>query len=166
VDSHRSEVFEKPFGLDSDSRATAAIDTDLEPTLHPGLSLPHALAVFAGGFLGTLARYLLIQAHHSPTRSVDWLLLVVNMTGSLVLGVSVTSVFARRPNAIGFRLFFATGVLGGWTTYSAIIASTITLGHQHLWGAAGVTLLVQLVGPVLAAIVGTRLGATLRGLSE
>ena len=166
MDSHRSEDFEEPFGLDSDSGATAAIDTDLEPTLHPGLSLPHALAVFAGGFLGTLARYLLTHANPSPARSVDWLLLVINMTGSFVLGVLVTSAFARRPYAIGFRLFFATGVLGGWTTYSAIIASAITLGHQHLWGAAGVTLLVQLVGPVLAAFAGLRLGLVLRGVSK
>jgi CrcB protein len=165
VDSHRSEDFEAPYGVDSDSGTTDAIDTDLEPTLHPGLSLPHALAVFSGGFLGTLARYLLIHSHPSPTRSVDWLLLVINMTGSLILGALATSVFARRPDAIGFRLFFATGVLGGWTTYSAIIASAITLGHQHLWGPAGVTLLVQLVGPVLAAFAGLRLGGTLRRLS-
>ena len=165
MDSHRSEDFEKPYGLASDVGASDAIDTDLEPMLHPGLSLPHALAVFAGGFLGTLARYLLTHTHPSPTRSIDWLLLVINMTGSLILGALVTSVFARRPDAIGFRLFFATGVLGGWTTYSAIIASAITLGHQHLWGAAGVTLLVQLVGPVLAAIAGLRLGATLRRVS-
>ena len=166
MDSQRSEDFEGPYGLDSDFGATDAIDTDLEPTLHPGLSLPHALAVFAGGFLGTLARYLLAHANPSPARSVDWLLLVINMTGSLILGALVTSVFARRPDAIGFRLFFATGVLGGWTTYSAIIASTITLGHQRLWGAAGVTLLVQLVGPVLAAFAGLRLGLVLRGVSK
>ena len=166
MDSHRSEDFEEPYGLDSDSGATDAIDTDLEPTLHPGLSLPHALTVFAGGFLGTLARYLLTHANPSPTRSVDWLLLVINMTGSLILGALATSVFARRPDAIGFRLFFATGVLGGWTTYSAIIGSTIALGHQHLWGAGGVTLLVQLVGPVLAAFAGLRLGLVLRGVSK
>ena len=109
-----------------------------------------------------MARYSLTNAYPSPTRSVDWLLLVINTTGSLVLGALVTSVFARRPYAIGIRLFVATGILGGWTTYSAIIASTINLGDQHLWGAAGLTLLVQLVGPVLAALVGLRLGARFR----
>jgi CrcB protein len=112
-----------------------------------------------------MARYSLTNAYPSPTRSVDWLLLVINMTGSLVLGALVTSVFGRRPDAIGFRLFFATGILGGWTTYSAIIASTINLGHQHLWCAAGLTLLVQLVGPVIAAFAGLRLGSALRRAS-
>ncbi len=150
----------------TDLSIAASIDTDVDLAIRPGLRLLHMSTVFAGGFLGTMARYALFDAHPSPTSSVDWVLLLVNGSGAFILGVLVATVFSRRPDAHGLRLFLATGVLGGWTTYSAIIGGTITLAHSHHLEAAGGSLLLELVTPPLGAALGLILGARLNRSSS
>jgi fluoride exporter len=149
-----------PFG--GDEVADDALDPDLEAV--PGAApLPtHGLLVFLGGAAGTFARYALLRAHPSPAAAVDWWLLLVNASGSLALGLLVAALFSRRPHADRLRLLLATGFLGGWTTYSAIMGATLTLAHGGHWGASGLTLLLQVVVPVLAAWLGLLLGG-LRG---
>jgi fluoride exporter len=80
--------------------------------------LPSIAAVLTGGALGTAARALLQSV-------VDqwWLLLAVNALGSLLLGVAVAAL-ADAPAWLRHGL--GAGVLGGFTTFSAIAVASVT----------------------------------------
>ena len=138
------------------------LDPELEPEaifhrLTPPLS--HLTLVFLGGLLGTLLRYAVVFHHHAPLHAIDTPIVLINAAGALVLGFLGMTLFTRRAELVGTRLFLATGVLGGWTTYSAVIAGSLTLAHHHATAAAAANLGIELVAPVLAAGLGLFLGS-------
>jgi fluoride exporter len=72
------------------------------------------VVVSAGGVLGALARYGLTEMFSSPPRGFAWATFGINVSGCLLIGFVV--VLAPR-----LRLFLATGVLGGYTTFSTYV---------------------------------------------
>ncbi len=87
------------------------------------------LLVGLGGCIGSIARYLLghwiVQA--SAVQKFPLGTFIVNLTGCLVIGILAG--FSEKhgvisPNA---RLFLFTGLLGGFTTFSAFGLETMTL---------------------------------------
>jgi CrcB protein len=81
--------------------------------------LPSVLLVALGGVLGSLARYGLVTAiPHLVTT------LAINVVGAFLLGVLVR----RQPHDHWSRPFAGTGVLGGFTTMSALAVQTVTAG--------------------------------------
>lgn len=80
------------------------------------------LLVAAGGTLGTAARMGIDLALPAPG-GFPLATLLVNIVGAFLIGV----VMVRMPQATGTRLFLATGVLGGFTTYSAFGVGTLAL---------------------------------------
>ena len=96
------------------------------------------LLVFVGGGLGAAARHAVNRA------SLAWVgpnypagTLIVNVAGSLVMGL-LAGWFAFRGEHTGpsMRLFLTTGVLGGFTTFSAFALDTTLLWQRHDWIAA------------------------------
>ena len=79
----------------------------------------------------------------------------VNLLGSFAIGLLYMYVAARGASADNARLFWMTGVLGGFTTYSAFALETALLGFS-LTGVAYVAATV--VGCLLAAIAGIENG--------
>lgn len=110
--------------------------------------LRSVLAVLAGGTLGTAARALL-QASIPDW----WLLLAINAAGSLLLGVSVAAL-ADAPAWLRHGL--GAGVLGGFTTFSAVAVASVAADA----GAGGATIELALPG-VLGAVA--MLAASLLG---
>jgi CrcB protein len=108
--------------------------------------------VAVGGALGSMARYALsgaVQRSFFPTGT-----LAVNVLGCLVIGF--IGGLAARPAGLApnVRLFLATGLCGGFTTYSAFGFETLQLlGDGQLWQ-AGANVALQLVGGIGAAWVG------------
>lgn len=95
----------------------------------------HALAVFLGGGVGALARY------GVGKWSLAWFgsgfpvgTLAVNVVGSLAIGLAVGALEGVGQPA---KLFFVTGLLGGFTTFSAFSLDTLTLWER---GEAGLAL--------------------------
>ena len=91
---------------------------DLDPDV-PVQPAPLAfllLLVSLGGVLGSLARYALVDAFPDLVTT-----LAINVVGSLALGVLV----AQRPDGRWSRPFLGTGVLGGFTTFSAFAVQTL-----------------------------------------
>jgi len=74
------------------------------------------LLVASGGAIGAVLRYVAIQQvmlHPFPLGTM-----LVNIVGSLVIGVLMAK-FAVQENTETARLFLVTGILGGFTTFSA-----------------------------------------------
>ena len=121
------------------------------------------LAVALGSALGGVGRYGL--ARQWPWVPGGWptATMTVNLLGSFAIGLLSVGLSARAGGAETARLFWMTGVLGGFTTYSAFALETVTLaGAGEAMRAAayvGVTVLVCLV----AAFAGRALGMMLAG---
>ena len=90
------------------------------------------VVVFVGAGLGGMMRHLMnisvarLAGTHFPMHT-----LVINVTGSLMMGM-VAGWFAMKGGATGhLRLFLATGVLGGYTTFSAFSLDAVLLWERH-----------------------------------
>ena len=90
------------------------------------------LAIGAGSFIGGIFRYLLTLVIHAKTTTFFPLgTLAVNITGCFLIGL-VMGFFDKGLFSNEWKLFLATGVLGGFTTFSAFSVEAITLfktGH-------------------------------------
>ncbi|MBN1988985.1 MAG: fluoride efflux transporter CrcB [Bacteroidales bacterium] len=82
----------------------------------------------AGGFVGSIARYLLSQIiQQNATSSFPWGTLVVNVVGSLLIGLFYG---LSERGAIGsseVRLFLTVGLCGGFTTFSTFSNENLAL---------------------------------------
>ncbi|NPE29747.1 fluoride efflux transporter CrcB [Methanococcoides sp. SA1] len=105
---------------------------------------PHQLielsGIATGGFLGAISRYLITSTTVSPTGT-----LVVNVLGSLCLGMLMYD-----NEYIGYvdqrtRLIIGTGFLGSFTTFSTFAVQTYSLG--------GATAIVNILANILLTIL-------------
>ena len=111
------------------------------------------LVVFLGAGVGGVMRHAMniwvarLAGTHFPMHT-----LLVNITGSAIMG-AVTGWFIFNPDHGGHtRLFLATGVLGGYTTFSAFSLDAVLLWqrHEHLLAAyyVGGSVVLSLLGLV------------------
>jgi CrcB protein len=112
-----------------------------------------ALLVFIGGGIGALARHgVNIGVGRLIGTNFPWSTAIINVVGSFVMGL-VAGYFAFR-GAGGWgqhaRLFIATGILGGFTTFSAFSLDTALLWER---GAAGQAA-AYVLGSVALSILG------------
>lgn len=113
--------------------------------------------VVVGGAVGVLARAAIVTPICDPT-AVPWATLGINVTGSLLLGVVVGWLDGRRPH---LRAFLGTGVLGGFTTYSAFAVET-ALRATSPW-LAGALAAASVTGGVIGAVAGLIAGRRIAG---
>ena len=106
--------------------------------------IPAPLLVFIGGGIGSLCRI------YTPSY-----IYVANMLGAFALGV-LTAWWSRRAAQYGDeavrpqRLLFGTGLLGGYTTYAALIAA-LNIFDEH--NGTGDALMARLVGAAMLVCV-------------
>jgi len=117
------------------------------------------LAAAVGGALGALARWGVGEALPSSSAGA-WPVatLLVNLTGCLLIGVLMAVLAVRPPARPWLRPFLATGLLGGWTTYSTFAVDVVRLAEAGAWGVAGGYVLASMAGGVLAVAAGLLLG--------
>ena len=119
---------------------------------------PRALGlVVAGGAVGVLVRWAIVGPVGDPGL-VPWVTLGINTVGSLLLGVVVGLLDGRRPHV---RAFLGTGVLGGFTTYSAFAVET-ALWLTTPWLAATLAAASVLAG-IAGAVAGLAIGRRISG---
>jgi CrcB protein len=127
------------------------------------MELRRALIVMAGGALGAYARYAVggwIAARYGPV--FPWGTLVVNLTGSFVLGLFVgVRDGAHYVLSPAWTLLFAIGFLGAYTTFSTFAVETIHLMSLRSFLLAGVNVLGSVALGLLFAGLGLMLGRTL-----
>jgi len=96
------------------------------------------LAIGTGSFIGGVLRYLLSLMIHSKMATQFPLgTLTVNIIGCFFIGI-VMGFFDKGQISHEWKLFLATGILGGFTTFSAFSNETFTLFKE---GYAGYALL-------------------------
>jgi len=103
------------------------------------------LLVGAGGFLGSVVRYVLSGWVH---RFLDnpWFpygTLVVNVTGSVAIGFLSGLAENRSLFTADARLFVFIGILGGFTTFSSFALETFSLGRNTQIAAALANIMMQ-----------------------
>jgi CrcB protein len=122
------------------------------------------LLVMAGGALGAGARFLIGAAllrqlgTHFP-----WGTFAVNLIGSFGAGLLIA--WLQRPDAAPWlRPLLMTGLLGGLTTYSALMVDCLLLWHEIERPGLALTYLgLTLAGGIALLLLGWQLGQGLRG---
>ncbi|HEV2603167.1 MAG TPA: fluoride efflux transporter CrcB [Microvirga sp.] len=118
------------------------------------------LLVFLGAGLGGILRHgVNAAALRAFGPGFPWSTLAVNVGGSLLMGI-LAGWFALKAGAAwtaSARLFLATGVLGGFTTFSAFSLDAVMLWERGQGGLAALYVLASVTLSVGALLVGLAL---------
>lgn len=119
------------------------------------MNVSSILLVALGGALGCVARFLAINGitRLNPTMYPLGTVLV-NVVGSCIIGY-VMAKYGAQDTA---RLFFVTGVLGGFTTFSAFSWDVLQLVQRGQMTAAGMYILGSVVLSLSAVAIGAQMG--------
>jgi len=94
--------------------------------------LTNILLVGAGGFIGSVLRYLVSGYVQQSTKSIDFPYgtLAVNVIGCFIIGFLAQLAEDRGVFTSESRLFAFTGFLGGFTTFSSFGNETLNLARD------------------------------------
>lgn len=113
------------------------------------------LIVFLGGGIGAALRHgVNVGAARIMGTAFPWGTFTVNVVGSLAMGV-LAAYFAFKGDATQhWRLFFTTGVLGGFTTFSAFSLDTALLYERGELGLAALYVLISVALSITGLFAG------------
>ncbi len=111
------------------------------------------ISVAAGGAIGASIRFG-VSLMLSPAGRFPLATLSVNVIGCFIAGVLGTWVMARASVSPQIQLFLITGILGGFTTFSAFSLETLGLAESGQWAWAIVNVLANMIGALLAVASG------------
>ena len=122
----------------------------------------YALLVAVGGAAGSLLRWALAGAVQRWTAStLPWGTFTVNAIGSLLIGIVAAISLERALVSPETRTFLVFGLLGGFTTFSALSYETFALLRDGQWTVALAYSLGSVLVGVSAAIAGFAVGMKL-----
>jgi fluoride exporter len=117
--------------------------------------LTRFLLICIGGAVGSGLRYLFGGlALRLLGASFPWGTLGVNVIGSFLMVVIMQLGLHKGLLSLEWRLLLTTGVMGGFTTYSAFSYETLHLFQQRAYGMGLLYMAATLVGCLLAALLG------------
>jgi fluoride exporter len=116
--------------------------------------------IAAGGALGALGRWGVGLALPHADGGMPWATLVVNVSGAFAMGLLV-AFLVDRPGAHRLaRPFVGVGLLGGWTTFSALAVDVLALYEGHhvalMVGYLGLTFLLGTLAVGAGELAGRR----------
>ena len=114
------------------------------------------LAVLLGGAIGTALRLGIDALLPHADDAIPWSTLGINVLGSFLLGALVSVAWDRTPAWL--RAGLGPGLLGSFTTFSALAVSLVTLADAGAWMPAAAYLAASIVLGLAAALLGLRLG--------
>jgi fluoride exporter len=119
-------------------------------------TLPQALCVMGGAAAGALLRWLAGLWLNPVWTGFPLGTLTVNAVGGLAIGVAAAW-FTQRPDPM-LQLLLVTGLLGGFTTFSAFSMESLTLLQRGAWLTAAAHTLAHVTGALACAAVGWAIG--------
>lgn len=112
-------------------------------------------AVAVGGAVGASGRYLFnLQMMRLLGPNFPWGTFGVNIIGSFIMGVIAESLALRFNVSSEVRSFLMTGVLGGFTTFSAFSLDAGNMIERNDWGMAGLYVSASVIGSIAALFLG------------
>ena len=117
--------------------------------------LRNFLLVALGGGIGSMLRYgtsLMINAKYFP-----WATLAVNIIGSFLIGLILALSIKEESILYNWKLFLATGVCGGFTTFSAFSLENMELLQNGKYLFAATYIALSVVLGIAAAFAGFKL---------
>jgi CrcB protein len=117
------------------------------------------LAVALGGLIGTGLRLACDLAFPHADGELPVETLVVNLVGAFVLGWLVGGLWTRPSMPTWLKAGLGSGVIGSFTTLSAVMASLLALTREGEAWLAGAYLLVSVAGGLALAAAGLRIGS-------
>jgi fluoride exporter len=122
------------------------------------------LLVCLGGALGSGARYLL-ASWVTDALGADFPrgTILINVTGSFLIAVVMELATATGAISVELRLFLATGIMGGYTTYSSFNYETLRLASQGTWHLALLNMGFTVGGCLVAGWLGLLAGRAVAG---
>lgn len=123
--------------------------------------------VAVGGAVGSCCRFWVSQLLGPIAFGQDfpWTTFTANVLGSLGLGLVFVLAEDRTWLGSDARLFLGTGVMGGFTTYSAFNLESIGLMQAGAWGRAALYMSGTAVVCLAAGVLGVMMGRAIRGLA-
>lgn len=118
------------------------------------MAVPRLVVIAIGGILGSLARYgIVLAVGDQDPASWPWDTLAVNIAGALLIGI-IATLTAVRAAPDWVRPFAVTGVLGGFTTFSAFALETGMLLDAGRAVLAAAYVFVTMIAGLLAVRAG------------
>ena len=115
----------------------------------------HLLLVAIGGALGASSRHLIsLAAVRFGTSVFPWHTMAITIAGSLAMGLLIGWLGRRTGTSDDLRLFLATGVLGGFTTFSAFSLDFAVLWQRGSLAGAFTYAAASVILSLIAVFVG------------
>ena len=116
------------------------------------------LIVGAGGFIGSVMRYLVqVFVEKGMSGAFPWGTFIANIAGSFIIGMVFA--LAEKGNLMSseWRLFLAVGICGGFTTFSSFAYNNLNMLKEQAYG----QLLLNVGGSLFLGILAVYLGIVL-----
>jgi fluoride exporter len=118
------------------------------------------LLAAGGGAIGAGARWLVNVACAAWLGAAfPWATLIVNVAGSFLMGAVVAASVPLLADSVAWRTFLATGILGGFTTFSAFSLDVWQLLERHQIALAGLYIgasVILSIAGLVAGLLATR----------
>lgn len=113
------------------------------------------LLIGLGGFIGSIARYLVSKLNLTwQFYNIPMGTFVVNITGSLLIGFISGLLVHQITSSENLKLFFITGICGGFTTFSAFTFENLQLIQSGHNATAAIYISASVILGVLAVLGG------------
>ena len=118
-------------------------------------TLKNFLWVGLGGGIGAILRFLIAVTWKNI--SFPYSTLFINIIGSLIIGIVFA--YSIRPGALPeqLKLFLATGICGGFTTFSSFSLENMQLLRSGNYAAAVMYMLISVTASLLAVFAGFKI---------
>ncbi len=112
------------------------------------------LSVGLGGGLGALLRYFLAGWVQPAGAAFNWGIFAVNISGGLLMGMLVELGALKLNLSSEMRAFLATGILGGYTTFSTFSLDSVLLLQKGEYALAAFYIIGSVVLSIAALFAG------------
>jgi CrcB protein len=120
------------------------------------IDLRTILAVGLGAAIGGIGRLLVTQlvVARAGASAAPWATMFINVSGSFLIGVVIELATSRAGLPPMWRYFLATGILGGYTTFSTFSFEALAFGTGGLMLTGAFYVIGSVVLGILAAFAG------------
>ena len=119
------------------------------------------LIVFLGGGIGAALRHgVNMTVARALGTAFPYGTLLINITGSFIMGLAAAYFAFKGDASQHWRLFFTTGILGGYTTFSAFSLDAALLYERGEIGSAAVYVIASVALSIIGLFAGLALVRT------